>query len=73
MILLILLIWGPLLLIALVNTTNVSNPPAEVSIELTLGSFEVNNFCCIMIEESMCIVIFSHCYQYLLERIPLHD
>ncbi|XP_065913837.1 piezo-type mechanosensitive ion channel component 1-like isoform X3 [Dysidea avara] len=38
--LLILLIWGPLLVIALVNTTNVSNPPVEVSIQLSLGSFE---------------------------------
>jgi len=39
--LLILLIWGPLLVIALVNQTNVSNPPVEVSIQLSLGSFEV--------------------------------
>jgi len=41
--LLILLIWGPLLVIALVNQTNVSNPPVEVSIQLSLGSFEVKN------------------------------
>ena len=40
--LLILLIWGPLLVIALVNQTNVSNPPVEVSIQLSLGSFEVS-------------------------------
>ena len=40
--LLILLIWGPLLIIALINTTNVSNPPVEVSIHLSISSFEVN-------------------------------
>ena len=58
MILLILLIWGPLLLIALVNTTNVSNPPVEVSIELRLGSFEVNiTICCTMIKE--CVLLTS--------------
>ena len=40
--LLVLLIWGPLLIIALLNTTNVSNPPTEVYIQLSVRSFEVN-------------------------------
>ena len=40
--LLILLIWGPLLIIALINSTNVSNPPVEVSIHVSIRSFEVN-------------------------------
>lgn len=41
LILLILLIWGPLLIIALLNTTTISNPPVEVSIQLSIGSYEV--------------------------------
>ncbi|XP_065913262.1 piezo-type mechanosensitive ion channel component 1-like isoform X2 [Dysidea avara] len=40
LILLILLIWGPLLIIALLNTTTIGNSPVEVSIELSIGSFE---------------------------------
>ena len=56
LVLLILLIWGPLLLIALANTQNVSNPPVEVSIQLTV---------------EMCMGNFSHCYQSVLQMILL--
>ena len=45
--LLILLIWGPLLIISLINTTNVSNPPVEVSIHLSIRSFEVKMPMCV--------------------------
>ena len=46
--LLVLLIWGPLLIIALLNTTNVSNPPTEVTIQLSVRSFEVSTQCLLM-------------------------
>lgn len=34
---LVLLIWGPLLVIGLVNTTSVPNNPVQASMELSLG------------------------------------
>ena len=55
--LLILLIWGPLLIISLINTTNVSNPPVEVSIHLSIRSFEVNSisvYVCILVCVGVC-------------------
>ena len=51
--LLVLLIWGPLLIIALLNTTNVSNPPTEVTIQLSVRSFEVSTQCLLIIMWSM--------------------
>ena len=53
--LLILLIWGPLLIIALINTTNVSNPPVEVSIQFSVRSFEVNS---VLLGVCMCLCLF---------------
>ena len=41
LVLLIVLIWGPLVVISLVNVSNVSNPPVEISIQLTVRGFEV--------------------------------
>ena len=41
LVLFILLIWGPLIAIAVQNATNKRNPPIEVSIQLGVGSFEV--------------------------------
>jgi len=38
---LILLIWGPLLVISLINTTSQPNPPLAASIKLTIAGFQV--------------------------------
>ena len=42
---LVLLIWGPLLVISLINTTNEPNPPVAVNIKLTLAGYQVYNTC----------------------------
>ena len=42
---LVLLIWGPLLVISLINTTNEPNPPVAVNIRLTLAGYQVYNAC----------------------------
>ena len=42
---LVLLIWGPLLVISLINTTNEPNPPVAVNIKLTLAGYQVYNAC----------------------------
>ena len=39
---LVLLIWGPLLVISLIATTNLPNTPTQVQVKVTLGGFEVN-------------------------------
>jgi len=52
LILFILLIWGPLVAIALLNTTTISNPPVEISVQLTIGSFEV--IYCVLMSLLLC-------------------
>ena len=39
---LVLLIWGPLLLMSLINTTSVANLPVATSISLSLDGYEVH-------------------------------
>ena len=39
---LVLLIWGPLLVISLISSTNQPNPPVEIDIKLSLGGFQVH-------------------------------
>lgn len=39
---LVLLIWGPLLLIGVVNQASIANPPTGVTVRLTLEGFQVS-------------------------------
>ena len=41
LVVLVLLIWGPLLVISFINSTSVSNKPVSVSIGLSLDGYEV--------------------------------
>ena len=40
---LVLLIWGPLLVISIINTSNQPNSPVGVSINLRLNGFQVGS------------------------------
>ena len=42
LVLLVLLIWGPLLVISIINTTVQPNPPIEVSIQLRINGYQVH-------------------------------
>ena len=61
LILLILLIWGPLLIIALLNTKTIGNSPVEVSIELSIGSFEVIDYYDPVLIDVDCVLIMYYC------------
>ena len=39
----VLLIWGPLVVVSVVNQANVPNPPTGASVRLTLDGFEVRS------------------------------
>lgn len=38
---LVLLIWGPLLVISVINTTSLANPPVAAALSLQLDGYEV--------------------------------
>ena len=41
LVLLVLLIWGPLLAVSLVNEVSLSNPPISASVQLHLEGYQV--------------------------------
>ena len=63
LLLLILLIWGPLLIISLINSTNVCNPPIEVTIDFGVRSFEVSTtlMCVCVVPVILCVCCVCAC------------
>ena len=70
LLLLILLIWGPLLIISLINSTNVSNPPVEVTIDFGVRSFEVSINVCLC---SVCVCVCVHVRVRVYMQLYVHE
>ena len=71
---LVLLIWGPLLVISLINTTNEPNPPVAVNIKLTIAGYQVYSACTSLVNShaiwnKLAQLIITLQYQYLQEPV----
>ena len=48
LIFLVMLLWGPLLVISFINTTSVSNPPVAATISMSFDAYEVCLWVCML-------------------------
>ena len=62
---LVLLIWGPLLVISLVNSTSTPNPPISASVSLAVEGYEVNAIFNHLISAYVLLMLYIYIYIYI--------